>query len=111
MWSLGLNVSIFTLFCSHVLKKSTFSRFYSQLFVNFILTLLHTGESLLAENLLILAAVVVFELVLKFIALLAQMISMPKSFAAKIMWTPLVFELSRNYDSNLLISPWKVIGV
>jgi hypothetical protein len=42
-WSLGLNLIIFSLFCFHVVKKSTFSRFYYQLIINYTLTFIHTG--------------------------------------------------------------------
>ena len=37
-WSYLRNIFIFTLFCTHVTKKSTWSRFYIQMLVNQILT-------------------------------------------------------------------------
>lgn len=58
-WSFGFNLIIFTLFCFHVVKRSTFSRFYCQLMINYSLTFIHTGESLLSENLIVISIVVV----------------------------------------------------
>lgn len=89
-WSLGCNLIIFSLFCFHIVKKSTFSRFYYQLLINYTLTFLHTGQSLFCDNLIILSIVVIIEQLLRFIVMMADMIYMPKNLAIKVMWVPLV---------------------
>lgn len=94
-WSLGFNLIIFSLFCFHVVKKSTFSRFYYQLLINYTLTFVHTGESLFSENLIVLSIVVVIEQLLALATFMSDMIYMPKKIAAKVMWLPVLFELLR----------------
>jgi hypothetical protein len=90
-WSLGFNLIIFTLFCFHVVRRSTFSRFYYQLLINYTLSFIHTGESLFSENLVILSIVVLIEQCLRLATFMSDMIYMPKKLAVKVMWLPLVF--------------------
>ena len=94
-WSLGLNLIFFTLFCSHIQKKSAFSRLYMQTFANILLVFFHTGEILISENLMVITIVILVELLLKFVTFLSDLVGMPKNVASKIMWVPLVFELLR----------------
>lgn len=45
-WALWFNLLIFTIFCTHILEQSTFSRFYVQFLINKILTFIAVGEIL-----------------------------------------------------------------
>lgn len=110
-WSLGIHLIVFSLFCSHISKKQTFSRFYFQLVINCILTFLHTGSFYFTENILLISVVVLFEQVLNLLVLMSDFMNMPRKYVAKFMWFPLIFELLKLYDQEYFPSPWKVLGL
>lgn len=110
-WNFGCNLIVFSLFCFHVTKRSSHSRFYTQYFINVSLTFVHKQEILLTENLMIMSIIVLLEIFLKLVTWMSRIIYLPKSFAIKVMWIPLAFEMLKWFGINNFISPWKAYGI
>ena len=104
-------MTIFTLYCTHLLQNSTFTRFYWQLIINSLLSFLAMGSFLPFENLLILSLVVVLELFFKVWVMTSNFIGAPRYLVSRMLWLPIILELAQQVQPNTYPNPWKTLGI